>query len=178
MTKTNKVFKLRDDGNMLTPEFRVSFPKVFTADENGKFGLAMIFDADTDFSILNAAVAAEVKETWPKGAPKGALMPLLDGRDSDREEYKGKMYINGKCGKYKPGIVDQNKTEIIDESEFYPGCYARAVISLYNWKYLGKCGISVSVRNLQKLRDGEPLISRLSASDDFDAVTTADTEDL
>jgi hypothetical protein len=179
--KTNtaaKVFKVREDGSMLTPEFRVSFPRIFEADDNGKFGVAMIFDRDVDFTVLEKAVQAKIKEVYPSGAPKGLMTPILDGEESDREEHKDKFYINGKAGKYRPGLVDQNKQDIVDESEFYPGCWARAVITLYSWKFKGKQGISVNVRNIQKLRDDEPLISRNNAADEFDTVADAGTEDL
>lgn len=173
-----KTFKVREDGTLLTPEFRVSFPKIFTPHQDGKFGLVMIFDQDVDFTPLEREIAAKIKEKFPKGAPKGFLMPILDGADSDREEYKEKFYINGKCGKYRPGLVDKDRVDIVDESEFYPGCWARATITLYTWVYMGKQGISVNVRNVQKLRDDEPLVSRTSAADEFDAVSDPSTDDL
>lgn len=172
-------FTLKTDGSMLTPEFRVSFPKLFTADENGKFGLSMIFDKETDFSLLEKAVEAKIKEVWPRGKPKkDYVYPIHDGEDSDREEHEDKFYVNGKCGKYRPGIVDANLCEITDESEFYPGCYARAVITVYHWVHKGKCGISVNVRNIQKLRDGEPLVSRVQAADEFESVVDQSVSDL
>jgi hypothetical protein len=175
---SKKAFTLKKDGSLLTPEFRVSFPHIFQADDNGKFGLAMIFDSDVDFAELEKMIELKKKEAWPKGAPKGYMHPILDGADSDREELQGKIYVNGKCGKYRPGLVDQNLQEIVDEAEFYPGCWARAVVSVYNWTYLGKCGISVNVRNIQKIRDDEPLISRVRAEDEFGAVADTESADL
>lgn len=174
----SKSFTLKQDGSMLTPEFRVSFPKLFQADEFGKFSCSMIFDKDTNFSVLEKAVKDKVKEVWPKGAPKGYMHPILDGENSDREEHQDKIYINGKAGKFRPGLVDQNLAEIVDEAEFYPGCYARAVVTLYHWVYLGKCGVSVNLRNVQKTRDGEPLISRVQAADEFESVQDASVGDL
>lgn len=175
----SKAFVLKEDGSILTPEFRVSFPRIFEADENGKFGCSMIFAPDTDFDVLEKAIAAKLKEVWPKGAPKkDYLYPILDGETSNREEHKGMMYINGKSGKYRPGLVDGARNPISDEAEFYPGCYARAVITLYHWVYLGKCGISVNIRNIQKTRDGDPLVSRLAAEDEFEAVSDASVSDL
>lgn len=175
----SKQFILKKDGSLLTPEFRVSFPRVFKPSEDGKYGLSMIFDSDVDFSVLEKLIDGKIKEVWPKGKPKKEfLYPILDGAESDREEYQGKFYINGKCGQYKPGLVDSNLEEIIDEAEFYPGCWARAVITVYHWVYLGKCGVSVNVRNIQKVRDDEPLISRIKAEDEFEAVADASVEDL
>lgn len=168
-----KGFIERTDGSFLTPEFRVSFPNIFKPHrESGKYGLTMIFDGDVDFSLLQKAVDAKIKEVYPKGKPKNLMMPILDGNDSDagREELVDKFYINGKSGKYRPGLVDSAHNDIVDEAEFYPGCWARATITLYHWSYLGKCGISVNVRNIMKTRDDEPLISRASAASDFDGV--------
>lgn len=169
---STKQFQLRADGSILTPEFRVSFPRIFEADENGKYGCAMIFDPDVDFTVLEKEIALKEKEIYPKGSPKNLMRPILDGDKSEagREELAGKFYINGKAGKYRPGLVDANRAEIVDEAEFYPGCWARAVVTLYHWTYMGKAGISVNIRNIQKLRDDEPLISRRSAEDEFDAV--------
>jgi hypothetical protein len=138
----------------------------------------MIFDRDTDFTVLEKVIEAKKKETWPKGAPKGYRGPILDGDVGGREEQQDKFYINAKAGKYRPGLVDQNLQPIVDEAEFYPGCWARAVITVYAWSYLGKCGISVNVRNIQKVRDDEPLISRVKAEDEFDAVTDTESADL
>jgi len=180
MSKTAKVFVARQDGSFLTPEFRVSFPKVFEPNEDGKYGLAMIFDDDVDFSALEAAVEAKRKEKWPKGAPKGCMDPILDGNNSTaaREELVDKFYINGKCGKYKPGLVGSDRNPIVDEAEFYPGCWARAVVTVYAWAFKGKCGVSVNVRNIQKLRDDEPLISRVKAEDEFEAAEVQEVSDL
>jgi hypothetical protein len=176
--KTDKTFKVKADGSMLTPEFRVSFPNVFQPGKlSGKYGLTMLFTKDTDFSVLEAAIKTKIKEKYPSGAPKGLLLPILDGEESDREEQKDTFYINAKSGKFRPGVVDQNRVEITDEAEFYPGCYARATITLYTWEYLGKKGVSVNLRNVQKLRDGEPLMSRVSAADEFDQVSV-EAEDL
>ena len=175
----SKKFIVKKDGSLLTPEFRVSFPRIFEADEHGKYGLSMIFDNDVDFSELETLIEATKKTKWPKGAPRGFMYPILDGEASDRDEHQGKYYVNGKAGKYRPGLVDADMQEIRDESEFYPGCWARAVVTTYAWEFKGKCGVSVNVRNIQKIRDDEPLISRVRAEDEFDsAVADVETGDL
>lgn len=172
-------FILRQDGSFLTPEFRVSFPHVLEKDKNDKYGLAMIFDkATVDFENLLEAVEAKIEEKWGAKRPKQLLLPVLDGDASDRDEYQGKRYINGKCGKYRPGLIDVNKNPIEDPEEFYPGCWARATITLYAWDNpeVGKKGISVNVKNIMKTRDDEPLIGRVKAEDDFDGVASVEDE--
>jgi hypothetical protein len=168
-------FIQKEGGSLLTPEFRVSFPNIFTPSElDGKYSCVMIFDHDTDFSELEALVEETIAEKWPKDVPSNLALPILDGGDSDRPETDGKFYINGKCGKFRPGLVDANKAEIGSPEEFYPGCYARAVITCYAWSFKGKNGVSVNIRNIQKLRDGEPLVSRVRAENDFDNVKSED----
>jgi len=55
---------------------------------------------------------------------------------------------------------------------------ARAVVTIYNWTHTGKNGISVNVRNIQKIRDDEPLISRARAADEFESVEDQEVADL
>ena len=177
-----KEFKIKKDGSLLTPVFRVTFPKVFEPDDDGRYTIGMIFDKEVDFDALETLVNQTIKTKWGKKIPKGLQLPILDGDESTRSDsdtVAGKMYINGKCGKYRPGLVDENRNPIEDPEDFYPGCYARAVINCYGWKYMGKHGVSVAVRNIQKVSDGEPLIGRVRADDDFDDLPQDDeVEDL
>lgn len=173
-------FKLKEDGSMLTPEFRVSFPKIFEKGMDGKFGCGMMFDKDsTDMKLLQAKIEEAVKDKWGSKKPKNLTLPIMDGDDSDRAEREGCWYINGKAGKYRPALVDRYKDEIEDPEEFYAGCYARAVITLYSYdrKDIGKAGVSVGIRSIQKIRDGEPLVSRVSAENEFDDLPD-ETDDL
>lgn len=171
---TPNAFVKKADGSLLTPKFRVSFPYVFQPNDDGKYGCVMIFSGDVDFTPLEELIEETIAAKWPKGAPEGLMTPILDGADADREEYAGNFYINGKCGKYKPGVCDQALVEITDPEEFYPGCYARATITCYAWSFKGKNGVSVNIRNIQKLEDGEPLVSRVRPDDDFNAVQSED----
>ena len=165
-------FKLKDDGAILTPEFRVSFPNVFEKSQlSDKYGCGMMFPKDsTDMKVLEAAIEAIILEKWGKKRPKSLALPILDGDESDRGEREGVWYINGKAGKYRPPLIDRQKEEIEDPEEFYAGCWARAVITLYTYdrKDIGKAGVSVGIRSLQKLRDDEPLVSRVIAENEFD----------
>ena len=178
---SKKVFTIKSDGSMLTPEFRVSFPKIFSPDDKNKFGLAMLFPKETtDISVLMSEVDRVVKEKYPKGAPDNLMRSVHDGDTKTREEQEGMWYVNAKAGKYRPGLIDQNLQPIVDEAEFYPGCWARAVVNVFSWEdpKHGTKGISVGVRNIQKIRDDEPLISRVKAEDEFGAVQEPETTDL
>lgn len=103
--------------------------------------------------------------------PANLKTPLRDG-DVDRvedEAYENSYFINANSNT-KPGIVDKNVQTIIDQSEFYSGCYGRASITFYAYNANGNKGIACGLQNLQKLEDGDPLGGHSRAEDDFDAV--------
>ena len=107
--------------------------------------------------------------------PKELKNPFRDGAEKETIGYgEGTVFITFKTEEKngRPGLVDQNMQRIIEESAFYPGCYARATVNPYAWTYMGKSGISFGLQNLQKVGDGEPLGGgRSKAEDDFSTVT-------
>jgi hypothetical protein len=163
---------------ILTPEFRVSFPKVFKpeAGMNGEgpeyYSLVMLFPKTADLSALKAAHAAAIKEKWGDKKPANLRSPFRDGDEKELDGYEGTIYITVKS-KDKPGLVNAAKEKIVDEAEFYAGCYARATLSCYAYEKNGNRGVSFGLQNIQKLRDGEPFGSKRKAEDDFDAVEGA-----
>ena len=104
---------------------------------------------------------------WGGKVPENLISCLKDGDETHREEYKGHVYINA-TSKYRPQIVDKD-LKILSPDELYNGCLARVSINFYpyNHKESGNCGISCELLNLQKLKDGERIINRASAVDDF-----------
>jgi hypothetical protein len=93
---------------------------------------------------------------------------LRDG-DTDRaddEAYANSYFINVNSNT-KPGIVDGDLNPIMDQSEFYAGCYGRASIVFFAYNTNGSRGISAALQNLQKLEDGEPLGGKSRPEDDF-----------
>ena len=180
---------------VLTAEFRVSFPSVFTAKppQNGqgkaKFEVTMLFPkTTTDMAQLQAIVMAAITEKWAGTPPPNLVNPIKDG-DTNRmndgtlrcekyPEFAGNWYIVGKSVQ-KVGLVDNMKNVIIDENEFYAGCYARATVHAFaygptkaNATILP--GVGFGLNNVQKLRDGDSFSGRSRAEDDFDAVMSVD----
>lgn len=176
-TELNKCVK-KADGAVLTGEFRVSFADLFfPSKKTGKFGVRALFDKASDLDVLGELVESTMRAKWGNKPPARFMSPFLDGDnpECDREECKGMIYINMKGGDPEkgvlpPGVVDAAGATISSNAEFYAGCYARATVTAYAWSNQGKNGVSISVRNVQKLRDGEPLITRIAAEHDFDAV--------
>lgn len=183
MASTASVSK--DTKTYVTPIFRVSFPHVFEARagmEGGepKFGLTAVFEP--------SKFSAKDKERWKamiaaanevsvgkfkkalKDLPDNFKKPIRDGMEKEGLAGfgEGKKFGNFTT-KFKPGIVDRDgKSKIVDDPEsFYPGCYARATVTVYAYDNKGK-GIAFGLMNVQKLADGARLDSRSDASEDFE----------
>jgi len=175
---------------VLTPKFRASYPNVFKAVSNKlskkmEYSVVALFPKGADLSGLKKAAKDACIEKWGADEtkwPKNLESPFKDQGDRAKDGVlpqgyeKGAIYMNLK-NKNKPGVVDQNVQPIIDESEFYPGCWAIASVNCFAWDYEGvKFGVSFGLNNIQKVKDGEPFSGRTKAEDDFAPVATEDGE--
>lgn len=177
--KVNKIDK--DLCRMITPEFRVSYPHVFKAQavkptDKPKFSIIMLFPKDkkivgstvdgVERSLVevmkNAKIAAfGPKENWPVDEDGNSTLesPVTDGDDpkhKDKEGYKGHWVIKASTSEeQRPTVVGPDMLPIVEPTDFYPGCYARAYIYAYKWEYMGKEGIGFILDHVQKLRDGK-----------------------
>jgi len=165
---------------VITPTFRVSFPNVFRpakpmagSTQEPKYGLTMLFSKDDDISALKKAAEDACAEKWGADKskwPKNLRSPFRDQGEKDYEGYEeGAVFVNA-TSKQRPGLVDANMNDIIDESEFYAGCYARASINAFAYDTAGNRGVAFGLNNVQKLKDGEPLGGRTRPEDDFEPV--------
>lgn len=164
--------------NIITPEFRLSFPNLFRprkqsqdADAKEKYSLSMLFPAGTDLAKLKAAANAAARDKW--GDKVGSMKlktPFLDAADYEYEGYGAGMVLIRASSIQKPGIVDAKVQPILDESEVYPGCYGRASLRAFAYDTSGNKGVSFGIVNFQKTRDGEPLGGRSRPEQDFEPV--------
>jgi hypothetical protein len=146
-----------------------------------KYSVSLIIPKTDKKTIaqIEAAIEAAKQEGKAKFGgkiPVNLKLPLRDG-DIDRSEdeaYKNSYFVNANS-KERPGIVDNSVKPILDQSEFYSGCYGRASITFYAFNQNGNKGVAVGLQNLQKLLDGEALSARSRAEDDF---STFDDEDF
>lgn len=166
---------------LTTPEFRVSFPAVFEAklnqlSGNNEYSIQMIFDKSADLTALKKMAQLAAKEKWGDNLPAKLRSPFRNGdeyndtADNPRQELEGKIFVNCKS-KQRPGLVDGSLNAIIDQNEFYGGCYARATVRPYAYDQKGNRGVAFGLLNIQKLRDGEPFSGKLKAEDDFSPIT-------
>jgi hypothetical protein len=167
--------------NVLTPKFRVSFPYVFrpqkpmanAASQDPKYSLTMLFPKGADLSVLKKAASDAVIEKW--GAekekwPKNLRNPFRDQGEKEFEGYEAGAIFVTATSKQRPGLVDAQVKDIIDEKDFYPGCYARASVRAFAYDQAGNRGVAFGLQNVQKLGDGEPLGGRTRPTDDFEPV--------
>ena len=162
---------------VITGKVRMSYANVWEPQSvNGgelKYSVSLIIPKSDKKTLekIKKAIEEAKKEGLSKlggKIPANLKTPLRDG-DVDRpddEAYADSYFINANS-KIKPGIVNRNVEPILDQSEFYSGCYGRASIVFYAYNANGNKGIACGLQNLQKLEDGEPLGGRSSAEDDF-----------
>ena len=144
----------------------------------------LIPKTDTEtVDAINKAIDAAIEEGIAKFGGKKPMraalkLPLRDGdTERDDEAYKGHWFINANSIS-APQIVDRQVKPILDRSEVYSGCYARVALSFYAYNSNGSKGIACGLGNIQKIRDGEPLGGRTSATDDFSSVADDDEDFL
>ena len=128
-------------------------------------------------AIENGKKAAIVSK-WGGKEPKKMDLPLRDG-DTDKEDevYEGHYFVNAKCSA-RPGIVDKNRSPIVDEDEIYSGVWAIVSVTFYGYDVSGNRGIACGLNNVMKFKDGERLGGRTSADNDFADVDFDEDDDL
>lgn len=167
-----------------TPEFRVSYPKVFKAERNDlngqdEFSLVALFAPGTDLSAIKAAVKQAAINKWGATLPTNIRNPLRDADEKIKDGAyppgfdKGVVFATMKCQK-RPGVVDQSLQDILDDSAFYGGCYARANVHVAAYDQKGNKGVGIYLNHVQLLRDGEAFgQGRVSPQQAFEAVAGA-----
>lgn len=185
--------------SIITPEFRVSYPKVFKAEPNKlknnelEYSLMVLFPKGANLDELKKAAQEALLE---KFGPEKLKMLKEQGRLrtpfrlQDEKEFtdevsgkksmpqgmeKGAVFLTVRT-KQKPSVVDQSVKPIMQESDFYGGCYAIASLSVYAYEKGNQAGVNFGLKNVQKTRDGDPLGSRTRPEDDFAPISVPETE--
>lgn len=172
---------------VVTGECRLSFVNLFEAKamkegDTPKYSVTAIIPKSDTKTI--EAIKAAIRAAAENGAQKhfGGRVPTNVAntfKDGDTEtndmgdlqnekypEYKGNYYIR-LATRFRPKVLDANRQEIIDPTECYSGMYGRVSMTFFAYSGDGKRGVSASLNNVMKTRDGEPLTSALSG-DEFD----------
>lgn len=179
---------------VITPEAIISYPHVFEPQtppgaSEPVYSCALVFLDDVDIMEMKAAVMMVAKEKWgdkTKEMIKSQKIRLPFREDAVDKGYpEGSTFINVKS-KQQPGVVsiyaDENgkAATINDPKDIYPGAIVRASLRAYAYSVNGNNGVSFSLGNLQKIKDGPRMDGRLNAADEFttEAKPTADISDL
>ena len=146
-----------------------------------KYSVSVLIPKDDTKTIeaINNAIDAAIEEGIAKFGNKkpnkaAIKTPLRDGDiERDDEAYKGHYFINANSTT-APQIVDRAVQPILDRGEVYSGCYARVSLNFYAYNANGNKGVAAGLGNIQKVRDGEPLGGRSTATDDFSSLAEDD----
>lgn len=169
---------MSNETKVITGKVRFSYAHVFephSVEEGGqkKYSVSILIPKSDKKTLAKIEAAVEAateagKGKWGNKIPKNLKLPLRDGDEEreDDENYAGMMFVNASSNS-KPGIVDANLDALMDQDEFYSGCYGRASLNFYAFNVSGNKGIACGLNNLQKLEDGDRLSGGASAEEDF-----------
>lgn len=162
---------------VVTPECTISFPRLYTAQPgpqggDPKYSAALVFDPGADVSALKTAANIAGIEKFGEEGFK-VLLQNPNFKIPFRTDVAGKGYPEGSMffnatSKQRPGVVGPDLQEISDQAFVYAGCRVKASVTAFAFDNVSK-GIAFALNNVQFLRDGERLDSRVAASEEFDA---------
>ncbi len=181
---------VKNPTRVITDETRLSYANLFEPKSiqgsKPKYSVSLIIPKSDKVTLakieaaIDAAIEAGTAKFGGKRPNKAALkLPLRDG-DTERDDpaYEGAMFVNANSTT-PPQVVDESLAPILDRSQVYSGCYARASITFYAFNTNGNKGIACGLGNIQKIRDGEPLGGgHVSAEEDFAEFSTANEDFL
>jgi len=76
----------------------------------------------------------------------------------DNPECAGHWVLNAKTPQDKPpGVLNEKRERVTNPTDVYSGMYGRVHIQLYPYDTAGNAGIGVSLQNVMKTKDGDPL---------------------
>lgn len=172
-------------------EVRFSYAHVWQpwGDTDPKYSVVAVIDKSNKAVIdkIKSAIQ-EVYNEEAMGMFRGRAintlaLPLKDGDNpgEGREpnpDYKGCVYISANR-KTAPGIIGRDKQPILNQNDFYSGCYGYISLTIAPYDINGKKGIKAYLNNLMKTRDGVKLGGNNTAEFDFaDVEVEVEKEDL
>lgn len=183
---SNKSFKSK----VVVGEVRFSYAHVFEpwGDTEPKYSVVSVINKKDTHIIdeIKRAIKA-VYEEEAQGIFKGRTinslaLPLKDGDNpgEGREpnpSYEGSYYISANR-KTAPGVVGRDRKPIINQGDFYSGCYGYISMTLAPYDVNGKKGIKAYLNHIMKTRDGERLGGTSTAEFDFADVQLPTDEEV
>lgn len=184
MSAAEKIQSAKTD--VVTPTFRISYPNVFKAAFNklsnkNEFSIEALFSPGENLNALKTAAENAMLAKFGHDRSKWPPVTRSPFRDQKEKMKEGRLpdgcapgaiFIRFKSEK-RPGVVDQNKQEILEESKFYAGAYARAHVNAFAFQKGANVGVSFGLNHVQLIKDGEAFSGRPKVEDAFTAVEGA-----
>lgn len=155
---------------ILTPEFRAGYISVFKAtaqkQDDGtmgkaKFSIRACFPPTADLSELKAEAGAAAVAKFGSNVPKSLRSPFRRNEELDNpvaglgDDWIVMTFSANEDS--KPGLVDADTNDIIDQSLVYSGAWYRCQVHAYGYDMKGNKGVTFGLDNVQKLRDDDTL---------------------
>ena len=182
IVKKNKKLKTGEvltNNRFKTPIFRLSYPHLEKPSDydpdNPKYGLTMLFDADTvSLKSFKKLVQLVAKEKWGAKIPKKLQLPFRDGEEKeDTDGYGEGIIFCSARSTDAPGVCDLQ----FAPTEVKAGDYCRATFNVFAFENRKK-GVALGLQNVQLICEGEAFgAERPDAEDDFDDLDI-DEDDL
>lgn len=179
---------------VVTGKVRLMFPNLFKPvalreGQEPKYSVMVVIpksEKDTLKKLRDAeaeALRQGIEQKWGGKKPRNLAPSIIKDADEDgtAEDYPDRAntyYLTtSAASRFKVGVVDRQKQEVMDESEVYSGAYARVSMTAFPYDAQGNRGVSFGLNNVQMLGGGERLIGGPSAEDEFDEWTEDDDGD-
>ena len=174
--RTNPPMKIIDEatgqwtGSITTPPCRLSYPSLFKPEVNrqtgqtGKFKATLLFPPGADLSLLISEYHAAVARFFPgvtqyNGNYAGLHPPFKDqGAKLPSPGYNANAWAITVSTAYKPKLCDPAMNIIVDETRVYPGVWAIAAVSYYQYGVRPpqpKKGVNFGLMSMMIIADDE-----------------------
>jgi hypothetical protein len=144
----------------------VEVPKVYSA--------VLLFDAkqikSTAYRILVDAVEDLVRTSFPKGIlGKSIRSPFRDCDEKENFPDGYETFISAWSNE-KPGVVDNQREDILDSGDVWAGQWARFAVAPFSYENSGNRGVSFYLHHVQIVRSEglKRLDGRKAAQESFD----------
>lgn len=173
-----------DGGQIVTPAATGSFIYAFhpqppdkdNPEAKPKYAITLLFDADSDLTLLKNEAARAAVEDWGEDQdkwPQNFKKPFRDQAEKQLEGYTPGCKFITVTSSIKPEVLGPSGKPITDEAQVYPGIRVRASVRAFTYKKKGNVGIAFGLSNIQKLDDGPRLGGGERAASQFRPVAPA-----
>lgn len=159
--------------------------------DEGQFSLTLVMKGDADLSAVKKACKIAAFEFFTEERAtelmrKGKLLVPYKRPADEFTDYgppfdsadEGAIVLKAHSNQ-QPGVVDNHRNDLVDETDFYRGCIARMSVFCHAYEYRGKTGVTLLLNNVQRIGKGEKIQgSRKNASEEFDEIDSDDDDDM